>query len=160
MIAMLMMASAAAAQSELRQEIAPLGFLVGHCWRGKFEARAENDTHCFDSIYGGQHVRDRHEVKNAKGEVVYAGETLYSWNGKTRRMEYTYVSSDGAVSHGSLEPKDGALDFGDETYHGPDGKELKISTLLRKAGEAAYETVSRSAANPTGQRVVRYQRVD
>jgi len=149
-------AAATATPAELRAELQPLDFLVGKCWQGEMKGGAEKDTHCFEPVYGGQHVRDRHEVKNAEGKVIYAGETLYSWNGKMRRVEYTYVSADGAVSHGTMVPKNGALDFGDETYHGPDGKELKISTLWRRAGETAYEAVNRSSANPTGEGVLKY----
>ena len=42
----------------------------------------EQDTHCFDAVYGGQHVRDRHEVTGGAG--VYRGETLYSADGERR----------------------------------------------------------------------------
>ena len=51
------------------------------------------------------------------------------------------------------------LDFGDETYNGPDGKELKISTEWRRIGDDAYEAVSRAGHAPTGRRVTRYERV-
>jgi uncharacterized protein YndB with AHSA1/START domain len=142
------------------KSLEPLAFLVGHCWRGEFKARAQTDTHCFDSIYGGRHVRDRHEVKDSSGKVTYSGETLYSWDAKLGRVEYTYVASDGGVSRGSMAPKDGALDFGEQRYRGADGKELSISTLWRKSGADSYEAVSRSSANPTGDRVVRYVRID
>ena len=52
------------------------------------------------------------------------------------------------------------LDFGNETHTGPDGRKMTISTMWRKAGADAYETVSTSAADPTGSRVVRYRRID
>lgn len=140
--------------------LSPLSFLAGHCWTGEFKGRAQTDTHCFEPLYGGRHLRDVHEVKSAAGERLYAGETLYSWNGKTATIEYTYVSSDGAVSRGSVKPVDGALDFGDEVYNGPDGRELRISTLWKRAGDAAFDAVSRSSVNPTGERVVTYRRAD
>jgi hypothetical protein len=53
----------------------------------------------------------------------------------------------------------GRARFGDETHMGPDGRRTVISTMWRKVGADAYETMSRSAADPTGSRVVRYRRV-
>ena len=112
-------------------------------------------------MYDGKHLRDRHVVTDAAGKVTYEGETIYAFNGKARRIEYAYFSSDGAVSYGSVSAKDGGqvLDFGDETFNGPDGKELKISTEWRRVGDDAYEAVSRAGFMPTGRRVTRYERV-
>jgi len=151
-----MAGSPAATMSEPLQ---PMAFLVGHCWSAPVADGKQVDTHCFEQMHGGRHLRDRHEVKDAAGKVVYGGETIYGWNGKTKRVEYAYFSSDGAVSYGSMTPKDGALDFGHEVYAGTDGKEIKISTLWRSVGVDAYDAISRSAFMPTGQRVVRYSRV-
>jgi len=141
----------------LRAELEPLRFLLGHCWRGEFR-NGSVDTHCFESVYGGQHVRDRHEVTGSG--APYRGETLYSLNGTSKQVEYIYWNSSGGVSRGTMAPKGDALDFGNETYTGADGRKMTISTMWRKVGPNAYETVSTSAADPTGSRVVRYRRVD
>jgi hypothetical protein len=151
---------AAATAAPVDNPLQPLSFLVGYCWRGEFKGSGNVDTHCFEPVFGGKSVRDRHEVKNAAGKTVYAGESLYGWNGKTRRVEYAYFSSDGGVTYGSMTPKDGNLDFGDEVYNGADGKEIRISTLWQRVGETAYDTITRSPFMPSGQRVVRYLRVD
>ena len=148
---------AAASPTPLRAELEPLRFLIGRCWRGEFKSGAV-DTHCFESVYGGRHVRDRHEVKGPDG--VYRGESVYSWNGNAKQVEYTYWNSSGGVSRGTMAAKPDALDFGNETYTGPDGRKTTISTMWRKAGADAYETVNTSGADPTGSRVVRYTRVD
>ena len=148
---------ARSAPPPLRAELEPLRFLLGHCWRGEFR-NGSVDTHCFESAYGGQHVRDRHEVKGPG--APYRGETLYSWDGASKRVGYTYWNSSGGVSRGTMAAKGEALDFGDETYTGADGRKMTISTMWRKAGADAYEAVSTSAADPTGSRVVRYRRVD
>lgn len=148
---------AGSAPPPLRAELEPLRFLLGHCWRGEFASGAV-DTHCFESAYGGQHVRDRHEVT---GEAKpYRGETLYSWDGSAKRVAYTYWNSSGGVSRGTMAGIPEGLDFGNETYTGSDGKKMTISTMWRKAGTDAYEAVSRSGTGPTGSRVVRYRRVD
>lgn len=148
---------ARAAPPPLRAELEPLRFLIGHCWRGEFK-NGSVDTHCFEGVYGGQHVRDRHEVTGSG--APYRGETLYSWDGAEKRVGYTYWNSSGGVSRGSMAPKGEALDFGDQTYTGADGRKMSISTLWRKVGADAYETVSTAGADPTGSRVVRYTRVD
>lgn len=135
----------------------PLRFLVGGCWRGTFKNGAV-DTHCFEGVYGGRHVRDRHEVTGPGG--LYRGETLYSWNGSAKQVEYTYWNSSGGVSRGRMAPTADGLDFGDETYTGADGRKMTISTAWRKVGADAYETVGRSGTDPTGSRIVRYTRVD
>jgi uncharacterized protein YndB with AHSA1/START domain len=148
---------AKAAAPPLRAELEPLRFLLGHCWRGEFKNKAV-DVHCFESVYGGQHVRDRHEV--AGPGAPYRGETLYSWDGGAKRVGYTYWNSSGGVSRGSMTAKAEELDFGDETYTGADGRKMTISTLWRRVGADSYEAVSTSAADPTGSRVVRYKRVN
>jgi uncharacterized protein YndB with AHSA1/START domain len=146
-----------AAPVPLNAELEPLRFLVGHCWRGEFRNGAV-DVHCFESVFGGRHVRDRHEVNAPDGP--YRGETLYSWNGVSRQVEYTYWNSSGGVSRGTMAARPEALDFGDQIYTGPDGRKMSISTKWRKVGADAYETVSTSGADPTGSRVVRYSRID
>ena len=60
--------------------------------------RARRDSkHRFESIYDGQHVRDRHVV-TVGGRAVYAGETIYSAKGP--RVIFTYWNSLGGVGSG------------------------------------------------------------
>jgi uncharacterized protein YndB with AHSA1/START domain len=141
----------------LRPELEPLRFLLGRCWRGEFK-NGSVDVHCFESVYGGRHVRDRHEVKGPDG--VYRGESLYSWNGSANRVEYTYWNSAGGVSRGTMAARADGLDFGNESYTASDGSKTTILTKWRKAGADAYETINTSGADPTGSRVVRYSRID
>jgi uncharacterized protein YndB with AHSA1/START domain len=144
---------AAAAQSppSLKQGLEPLAFLVGHCWVGTF-SDGQEDRHCFDSVYDGQHVRDRHEVRG--GARVYRGETLYSWDGEARAVTYTYWNSLGGVSRGTMRTDNGRLSFGDESYTGPDGRRITMSTHWRRDGDA-YEAVTVSP-QPSMNRTVRY----
>ena len=154
MLALLIAASAPSLTAELQ----PLSFLVGHCWRGEFASRKHVDTHCFEPVFGGKFVRDRHEVTG--GETIYRGETIYGWNAETRRVEYTYWSSGGGVSRGSMVPKDGALDFGDQSHTRADGSTLTINTVWEPAaGADAYDVVS-IRNGVTGADVVTYRRTD
>jgi hypothetical protein len=150
-------AKASVPDASLRAELEPLRFLVGHCWSGRFKDGAV-DRHCFESAYGGNHVRDRHEVKGPG--APYSGETLYSWNAETKQVEYTYWNSEGGVSRGTMAAEPGGLDFGDQVYAGADGRRMTISTRWRRVGADAYEAVSTAGADPTGSRIVRYSRVD
>ena len=142
----------------LRAELEPMRFLVGHCWRGTMKQGAEQDVHCFEPVFGGQHVRDRHEVTGQA--APYRGETIYSWNGAERRIDYVYFNSLGGVSRGSMTPKPDVLDFGGETYTGADGARMTIATIWRKIDERTYEAVATSSANVAGQRIVRFTRID
>jgi uncharacterized protein YndB with AHSA1/START domain len=159
MLAILIAASAAVsspAAPALRQGLEPLAFLAGHCWRGQF-ASGETDTHCFESAYGGQHLRDRHEVTG--GARAYSGETIYSWDGRANLVSYTYWNSSGGVSRGTMRPADGRLSFGDEAYTDPQGRRITISTHWRRVGDDAYEAVMASAQAPSMNRTVRYVRI-
>ena len=83
---------AAAAQPLLE----PWSALVGHCWAGPAPGGGI-DTHCFESVYGGQHIRDRHSV-TVDGRVVYSGETIYSAAGA--KIIFTYWNSLGGLGTG------------------------------------------------------------
>ncbi len=160
MLALLIAAAAAApaeAPPSLRQGLEPLSFLVGRCWEGRIEPSGERDVHCFESVYGGQHVRDTHEVRG--GKQVYRGETLYSWDKQAGAVAFTYWNSLGGVSRGTMRAQAGRLSFGDEAYTGPDGKRLSMSTSWRRVGDDAYEAVTVSRQSPSINRIVRYQRV-
>lgn len=159
-IAALLSAEAVSAVPALRPELEPLRFLVGHCWRGEMKGGTQQDVHCFEPVFDGQHVRDRHEVGTGSGSPTYRGETLYSWDGGAGRVAYVYWNSLGGVSRGAMVPAPGRLDFGGETYKAPDGSETLISTYWRIVDDRTYEAVTTSGANPTGQRVVRFTRID
>jgi uncharacterized protein YndB with AHSA1/START domain len=131
----------------------PLGFLVGHCWRGEFKPGTA-DTHCFERAYDGRHIRDRHQVTGG-----YAGETIYSWDGKAGLVTYTYWNSLGGVSRGTMKPAGDRLDFGNEAYTAPDGKAARIATFWRLAGPDSYESVTHSPEIPSINRTVTFRRV-
>ena len=150
-------AATATSPPTLRSEFEPMRFLIGHCWRGPM-ANGRHDTHCFEPVFDGQHIRDRHEV--AGGAKIYRGETIYSWDGGAGRVAFVYWNSLGGVSRGTMVPRPGALDFGNETYKGPDGRTITMSTVWRLVDARTYESVTTSPGNPTGDRLVRFTRVD
>ena len=157
MLSLLLSAAAAATvPPTLVEGLQPLTFVVGHCWRGEFAGGKQVDTHCYEPVFGGKHIRDRHEVTG--GKQVYRGETIFSWNAKLGQVEYSYWNSLGGVSRGTMTPKGGLLDFGDETYVGSDGKTMTIATSWRP-GTNSYEVIS-AKNGVTGGPVIVYRRAD
>lgn len=96
------------AGSTAESPLDPLAFLAGHCWTTVIDGGRERDTHCYEWVHEGMHLRDRHVVRGDKPE--YRGETLYAWNGERKRVEFRYWNSIGGQSDGHLEiAADGTL---------------------------------------------------
>lgn len=102
--ATLLLATANLAQPPLQ----PLGALVGHCWTGPAPGNQGTDKHCFESVYGGQHIRDRHVV-TVDGRPVYEGEAVYSAKGS--QVIFTYWNSLGGLGTGEADLRTGAWRF-------------------------------------------------
>ncbi|HWH22883.1 MAG TPA: hypothetical protein VNT25_06305 [Allosphingosinicella sp.] len=157
MLTLLLALTAAAEPPKLRQGLEPLGFLVGHCWRGTLPKTGEKDTHCFESMYDGQHVRERHEVTG--GKQVYKGETVFSWDGTAKTATFTYWNSLGGVSRGTMQPQGDVLKFGDEAYTDPQGRRITFNTTWRRIGADAYESITVSPEMPSMNKTIRYVRL-
>lgn len=132
MIAALAVAAAAQAESPANTELEPMAFLAGTCWQGEFPDGNATDTHCFDWVFGGQHLRDTHVVKG-KGEP-YRGETLYSWDAENQRIAFRYVNSLGGYSDGHFEQQ-GDLLIAPERYVGEQGEIIEMRSTLERAGD-------------------------
>jgi hypothetical protein len=122
----------------------PLAFLAGHCWEGEFADGGGVDRHCFEWMYDGRFLRDRHVVSGQRGP--YQGETIYRIDATAERIVYHYYDSTGGYSTGEVIPSDGALRFPDERYE-QDGTELLLRTVWRRVGtdELAAVTEERQA---------------
>jgi hypothetical protein len=94
---------ASPASSGVRAELKPFEFLLGSCWTGTFPNGTSTDTHCFEPVYGGLFVRDRHVVRGAK--TPYEGESIHAWDATQKKLVFTYWASNGAVSTGTAEPQ-------------------------------------------------------
>jgi hypothetical protein len=116
MFLLLALANLAATPTIAEAPLKPLSSFVGHCWRGDAPGGAGTDTHCFDTLYNGRHVRDRHEV-TVDGKTVYAGETLYSAEGGG--ISFTYWNSLGGVGHGKAQATGAEIDFSGEMREDP-----------------------------------------
>jgi len=119
----------------LREPLRPLQFLVGSCWTGTFPDGKKTDTHCFESVFGGHFVRDRHTVRG--GATPYEGETIYAWDAKQRKVVYTYWASDGGISTGTMEPDKSEIVF-PEAY-ASDGARTTMKNVWVRRGEDVYD---------------------
>jgi hypothetical protein len=138
-IAALCAVVATAAAAELRDELRPLQFLVGSCWTGTFPDGKATDTHCFEPVFEGQFLRDRHVVRGAK--KAYAGESLYAWDPKQKKVTYMYWNSDGGISTGVAEPgSPGEITFPEE--HTSSGGETTLKSVWTRRGDDAYDVWS------------------
>ena len=138
MIVAVLIAVALAAQAPaMREPLRPLEFLVGSCWTGTFPGRTATDTHCFESMFGGKFVRDRHVVRG--GKEPHEGETVYAWDPRRKQVVYTYWASDGGISTGTMEQVADGLVF-PESYEG-DGGGVRMRNLWTITGRDSYEVV-------------------
>lgn len=136
MIAFLLMTAAAGpiAQAPLQ----PFAPLVGHCFAGPLPGNGGTDRHCFESMYGGQHVRDHHVV-TVGGKEVYAGETIYSAKGS--QVIFTYWNSLGGLGSGTAILHAGQWRFGGSIHATPDGKEQPMAASWNLTPDG-YEVIS------------------
>ena len=117
----------------------PQAFLAGSCWKGTLPDGKQVDEHCFEWIYGGQFLRDRHTVTG--GPEPYGGETIYYFDAPSKTVRYLYINMPGGNSRGTVSVKDGALVFPEETYS--DGKQEQVfRSSWRREGDDAYFVIT------------------
>jgi hypothetical protein len=150
-----LMATPAAGANPLQ----PLEFLVGHCWSGEFPGGSGRDTHCFEAMYRGKFVRDRHTLHGRQGD--YLGETIYAYDPGRRQIVYWYFSSDGDIDSGSVIPVADGFDFPERHLTEPHGVTLR--THWTREGSDRYVAVNERKTEGGDWQVewkVEYRRVD
>ena len=119
-----------------------------------------DDVHCFERVFGGQHVRDRHEVSRPGGPI-YRGETLYSWDGGGEAGRLYLLELARAGSAAARWSGAGQARFRRRDLHRPGrAQDRHLDACGGRSAIDTYEAVTTSAADPTGRRVVRYTRID
>ena len=106
----------------------PWAALVGHCWVGDAPGNTGTDKHCFETVYGGQHIRDRHQV-SVGGKVVYSGEAIYSAKGP--QVIFTYWNSLGGLGTGSAVAAGDQLRFSGTIHATADGAEQPMTAVWK-----------------------------
>lgn len=134
--------AASAAESDVQpvEGLKPMAFLAGHCWKGDFAEKTQNDEHCFQWVYGGKALRDMHTV-HAPGRPDYLGETMYYWDSAAQQVGYLYVENLGGISRGTMESTPGALVF-PATQYVADGKSMTYRVRWTLINDSSYEAWS------------------
>jgi hypothetical protein len=112
----------------------PLEFLVGDCWAGTFPDGKQTDEHCFEWVYDRKFIRDRHVVRN--GKAPYAGETLYGWDTKEKRLAFWYWNSEGEVMVGTVEYRPDSIVF--PTRYETDKGPIELRAVWTRIGLDSY----------------------
>ncbi|MEP6941013.1 MAG: hypothetical protein ABI846_14700, partial [Rudaea sp.] len=112
--------------------------LVGHCWSGDFPNGMGRDTHCFEPMYAGKFVRNRHVLHGKEGD--YLGETIYGFDPAKKQIVYWYFSNDGVIDSSSMLPVADGFDFPERHLTQP--QDLTMRTHWKKIGERSYEALN------------------
>jgi len=127
-----------ASQAEPNAALQPMAFLAGHCWKGTFADGKTTDEHCFEWLYGGKFLRDRHVVRRPD-KPGHVGETFYWYDAEARRIDYVYLEDSGAVSRGSAAGVADGVDFPAARYVGEKGDAMTYRSRWTRVGDTAYE---------------------
>jgi hypothetical protein len=123
----------AARAAEAAGNFEPMAFLVGSCWKGTFPDGKSTDEHCYEWVWGGKFVRDRHVVKSSGPD--YEGESVFAWDASKKKLVFWYFTNQGFYTTGTLEPRDEGLVV-PETVVGEKTSERK--TVIRRNGPDSY----------------------
>lgn len=121
-----------------KNPLQPLDFLVGNCWAGDFPNGMGVDTHCFEPVFGGKFVRDKHVLRGKNPD--YSGETIYAWDPKQQKIVFWYWSSDGDIEQGTVTPVADGFDFPE--HHLTQPKDLIMRTHWHRLDADAYQALN------------------
>jgi hypothetical protein len=98
---------AGADKPTLNPHLAPLEPLLGKTWKGAFKnSKPEQpiiDISHWERALNGQAVRQVHSINNG----AYGGETMFIWDEKKQVVAYYYFTTEGFMTTGTLQVKDG-----------------------------------------------------
>jgi hypothetical protein len=119
--------------------LTPLARLAGHCWKGEFAEGGTWDRHCFEWVYDGKFLHDKHALTGKR--APYGGETWYRYDAKAQRIVFHYFNSEGGYSEGDVQPAQNELRFPEERYE-QGGKTMVLRTVWRFDGDTRMLAVT------------------
>jgi len=129
------LAAGALQSAEIDPRLAALQPLVGKTWRGELSppgaARPIVDVQRFELTLNGRAVRSLHSINDGE----YGGETLFVWDDEKHCVVYTYFTTAGFYTTGTMQPEAGALQFHElvrGTTSGP--REVKATSRVLPDG--------------------------
>jgi len=134
--------AAGAAAAEPDPRLAPLLPLVGKTWRGALSApgaaKPVVDVQRFDLSLGGRAVRSAHSINDGE----YGGETLFTFDAEKKAIVYTYVTTGGFYTTGTLEAEAGGFKAR-EVVHGTSGGVREVEATSRLLPDGRLHVKSR-----------------
>jgi len=137
----LLLPAAVRADAAPAEAFKPMAFLAGHCWKGAFPNKPLTEEHCFEWVYDGRFLRDRHKVRG-DGQPDYLGETIYYWDAAAKQIQFLYIENQGGVSKGSVAAANDGLVFPPASYVDDEGQEQTYRSHWQRNGDGAYEAVN------------------
>jgi hypothetical protein len=116
--------------------------LVGTEWEAPLGATELVDRQRFAWMLGGRFLRSTHEVRDARGAVVYAGETVYAWDVEEEALVWWYWNTTGGYVRGTALGEEGRVRAEGENRGGP-GQVERVRTVL-EIGEGGWTSSSSS----------------
>lgn len=120
--------------------LAPLAPLADHAWEAAFPDGKLTDRQQFEWLYGRKFLRNPHQVRDASGQVVYSGETIYGWDASAATIRWWYFNATGGWIDGTVTVEaDGALRFDGDNHAGA-GQPAKVRSSSRFEGDLWIST--------------------
>ncbi len=111
--------------------LAPLAKLVGPEWIATFPNGKLTDTQRFEWICAKKFLRNPHQVKDASGQVVYEGETIYGYDRASKSLRWWYFNATGGWIEGTITLEDdGSLLFEGQNHAPDQTPRVRSSSLL------------------------------
>jgi hypothetical protein len=128
--------------AELDPRLAALKPLVGKTWRGEMSppgaAKAVVDVHRFELALGGRAVRSVHSINDGE----YGGETLFTWDDEKKTIVYTYVTTAGFYTIGTMKAAGDDLES-HELVRGTTGGVREVKATSRVLPDGRLQVKSR-----------------
>lgn len=78
--------------------------MAGHCWSGTYPDGRTSDTQCYSAQFG-RLLRGSIKLSGMHGSKQvdnFEGDSVYAWNPKAKRVDYTFWASDGTYGTGEM----------------------------------------------------------
>ena len=135
-------AATCAAGAEPDPNLKALLPLVGKTWRGTFSsstpAKPVVDVHRFELVLGGKAVRSSHSINDGD----YGGEALFTFDAEKKAIVYTYVTTGGFYTTGTVEAEAGGFKSR-EVVHGSASGPSEVEATSRILPDGRLHVKSR-----------------
>lgn len=140
--------AAGPAFAAMNPHLEPLKPLLGKTWRGEFPnstaAKPVVDVSRYELVLNGQVVRNLHSINDGD----YGGESLITWDGEKQALVYSYFTTAGFRTSGTMRAEDGALVAHEVVTGGADGiTEVKATLRLDPDGRLHVKSQYLKAGN-------------